>query len=228
MAITAAQIKELREATGVGFLDCRKALEEANGDFDKAVDFLRERGLAKATKRADREASEGVLDLYDHGDGRVGVMVEVNCETDFVARSETFRTFAHDISLQIAAASPQWVVEEDIPQEVLDHEAEIARNRALEEGKPEKILDRIVDGRLRKFKEESPFLDSYLKLGNAKKAILESGEKFKSLFNGINQPVFVHLLKSEGLSVGKLAKAANNYEKGQPTGWPFFYKTTFP
>ena len=155
MAITAAQIKELREATGVGFLDCRTALEEANGDFDKAVDFLRERGLAKATKRADREASEGVLDLYDHGDGRVGVMVEVNCETDFVARSETFRTFAHDISLQIAAASPQWVVEEDIPQEVLDHEAEIARNRALEEGKPEKILDRIVDGRLRKFKEES-------------------------------------------------------------------------
>ena len=155
MAITAAQIKELREATGVGFLDCRKALEEAIGDFDKAVDFLRERGLAKATKRADREASEGVLDLYDHGNGRVGVMVEVNCETDFVARSETFRTFAHDVSLQIAAASPQWVVEEDIPQEVLDHEAEIARNRALEEGKPEKILDRIVDGRLRKFKEES-------------------------------------------------------------------------
>ena len=154
MAITATQIKELREATGVGFLDCRKALEEANGDFDKAVDFLRERGLAKAAKRADRDASEGVLDLYDHGNGRVGVMAEVNCETDFVARSESFRTFAHDISLQIAAASPQWVREADIPQEVLDHEAEIARNRALEEGKPEKILDRIVEGRLRKFKEE--------------------------------------------------------------------------
>jgi elongation factor Ts len=154
MDITAAQIKELREATGVGFLDCRKALEEANGDFEKAVDFLRERGLAKAAKRADREASEGVLDLYDHGKGRVGVMVEVNCETDFVARSESFRTFAHDISLQIAAASPRWVVEEDIPQDVLDHEAAIARNRAIEEGKPEKILDRIVDGRLRKFREE--------------------------------------------------------------------------
>lgn len=154
MAVTATQIKELREATGVGFLDCRKALEEANGDFDKAVDFLRERGLAKAAKRADREASEGVLDLYDHGGGRVGVMVEVNCETDFVARSESFRTFAHDVSLQIAAASPKWVTEEDIPQDVLDHEAEIARNRAVEEGKPENILDRIVEGRLRKFKEE--------------------------------------------------------------------------
>jgi elongation factor Ts len=154
MAITAAQIKDLREATGVGFLDCRKALEEANGDFDKAVDFLRERGLAKAAKRAGREASEGVLDLYDHGGGRVGVMVEVNCETDFVARSDSFRAFAHDISLQVAAANPLYVNAEDVPQDVLDHEAEIARNRALEEGKPEKILDRIVEGRIRKFKEE--------------------------------------------------------------------------
>jgi elongation factor Ts len=154
MAISAAQIKDLREATGVGFLDCRKALEEANGDFDKAVDFLRERGLAKAAKRAGREASEGVLDLYDHGNGRVGVMVEVNCETDFVARSDNFRAFAHDISLQVAAANPRWVNAEDIPQDVLDHESEIARNRALEEGKPEKILDRIVEGRLRKFQEE--------------------------------------------------------------------------
>jgi elongation factor Ts len=154
MAISAAQIKDLREATGVGFLDCRKALEESDGDFDKAVDFLRERGLAKAAKRADRDASEGVLDLYDHGNGRVGVMVEVNCETDFVANSESFRTFAHDIALQIAAASPQWVNADDIPQDVLDHEAEIARNRALEEGKPEQIVERIIEGSLRKFKEE--------------------------------------------------------------------------
>jgi len=158
MAISAASIKELREATGVGFLDCRKALEEADGDFEKAVDFLRERGLAKAAKRADREASEGVLDIYDHGNGRVGVMVEVNCETDFVARSDSFRTFAHDVALQIAAASPQWVSENDIPQEVLDHEAEIARNRAREEGKPEKILDTIIEGRLKKFKEEAVLL----------------------------------------------------------------------
>jgi elongation factor Ts len=158
MAISAAQIKDLREATGVGFLDCRKALEEANGDFDKAVDFLRERGLAKAAKRADRDASEGVLDIYDHGNGRVGVMVEVNCETDFVARSESFRTFAHDVALQIAASAPRWVTEEAISQEVLDHEAEIARNRAREEGKPDNILDRIVEGRLKKFKEEAVLL----------------------------------------------------------------------
>ena len=154
MTITASQIKELRDATGVGFLDCRAALEEAGGDYQKAVDLLREKGLAKAAKRAGREASEGVLELYDHGNGRVGVMVEVNCETDFVARSDAFLKFAHEIALQIAASSPQWVLEEDIPEDVLGHEKEIARNRALEEGKPENILDRIIDGRIKKFKEE--------------------------------------------------------------------------
>jgi elongation factor Ts len=154
MTISAAQIKELRDATGVGFLDCRKALEEADGNFEKAVVLLRERGLAKAAKRSDREASEGIVELYNHGNGRVGVMVEVNCETDFVARSEAFRHFAHEIALQIAASSPQWVTEKEIPEEVLHHEKEIARNRALEEGKPEKIIDRIVDGRLKKYKEE--------------------------------------------------------------------------
>lgn len=154
MAITAAQIKDLREATGVGFLDCRKALEQAGGDFEQAVVFLREKGLATAAKRAGREASEGIVELYDHGNGRVGVMVEVNCETDFVARSEAFRHLAHEVALQIAAASPRWVKETQIPEDVLEQEKEIARNRALEEGKPEKILDRIVEGRLEKFKDE--------------------------------------------------------------------------
>ena len=154
MAITTEQIKELRDATGVGILDCRKALENADGDFDKAVDFLREKGLATAAKRADREVSEGFVELYSHGDGRVGVMVEVNCETDFVSRSEAFRTFAHEIALQIAAAAPLYLKEEDIPDEVIEHEREIARNRALEEGKPEKVIDRIIDGRLEKFKDE--------------------------------------------------------------------------
>jgi elongation factor Ts len=154
MAITTEQIKELRSATGVGILDCRKALENADGDFDKAVDFLREKGLATAAKRADREVSEGFVELYSHGDGRVGVMVEVNCETDFVSRSEAFRTFAHEIALQIAAAAPLYLKAEDIPDEVIEHERGIARNRALEEGKPEKVIDRIIDGRLEKFKDE--------------------------------------------------------------------------
>lgn len=159
MSISASQIKELREATGVGFLDCRAALEEAEGDFEKAVDLLREKGLAKAAKRAGREASEGIVELYDHGNGRVGVMVEVNCETDFVARSEEFRYFAHEIALQVAAANPQWVNIEDIPEDVFQHEKEIARNRAIEEGKPEKILDKIIEGRINKFKEEATLMN---------------------------------------------------------------------
>jgi elongation factor Ts len=154
MAVTTEQIKELREATGAGILDCRKALEASGGDFQKAVDFLREKGLATAAKRSDREASEGKVELYSHGGGRVGVMVEVNCETDFVARSEAFRTFAHEVALQIAAAAPHYVREEDIPDEVLEHEREIALNRAREEGKPEQVLDRIVSGRIEKFKDE--------------------------------------------------------------------------
>jgi elongation factor Ts len=154
MAVTTEQIKELREATGAGILDCRKALEAAGGDFQKAVDFLREKGLATAAKRSDREASEGVVELYSHGGGRVGVMVEVNCETDFVARSEAFRTFAHEVALQVAAAAPHYVREEDIPDEILEHEREIALNRAREESKPEQVLDRIVSGRIEKFKDE--------------------------------------------------------------------------
>jgi elongation factor Ts len=154
MEITAEMVKELRAATGVGILDCRKALESSNGDYQKAVDYLREKGMATAAKRADREASQGVVELYTHGNGRVGVMVEVNCETDFVARSEPFRKFAHEIALQIAAGAPHYVKVEQIPAEVLEHEAEIARARAREEGKPENMLDRIAEGRVEKFKDE--------------------------------------------------------------------------
>jgi elongation factor Ts len=154
MAITTAQIKELREVTGAGVMDCRKALEQANGDFDKAVEFLREKAQATAEKRSDRVASEGTVELYSHGNGRVGVMVEVNCETDFVARSESFRHFAHEIALQIAASSPRYVVPENIPEEVLEREREIARSRALEEGKPDSILPTIIGGRIDKFKDE--------------------------------------------------------------------------
>ncbi len=154
MEITTDMIKELRAATGAGILDCRKALTEADGDFQKAVDYLREKGMATAAKRADREASQGVVELYSHGGGRVGVMVEVNCETDFVARSDQFRQLAHEIALQIAASAPHYLKAEDIPVFVLDHEAEIARVRAKEEGKPDAVLEKIVQGRLEKFKDE--------------------------------------------------------------------------
>ena len=154
MEITTEMIKELRAATRAGVLDCRKALTEANGDFQKAVDWLREKGMATAAKRSDREASQGAVELYSHGEGRVGVMVEVNCETDFVARSEKFRELAHEIALQIAAAAPQYVTEEEIPAEVLEHEAEIARARAKEEGKPDNVAEKIIERRVEKFKDE--------------------------------------------------------------------------
>ncbi|MCC6569933.1 MAG: translation elongation factor Ts [Anaerolineales bacterium] len=154
MEITIDMIKELRAATSAGMMDCRKALEEAGGDFQKAVDWLREKGMATAAKRADREASQGVVELYSHGGGRVGVMVEVNCESDFVARSDKFRELAHELALQIAASAPRYLKVEDIPAEVFDHEAEIARARAKEEGKPENIHEKIVQGRLEKFKDE--------------------------------------------------------------------------
>lgn len=152
--ITTDMIKKLREATSAGILDCRKALENSDGDFDKALDFLREKGLATAAKRASRQASEGVIDIYSHGSGRVCVMVEVNCETDFVGRSDKFREFAHEIALQIAATSPMYINEADIPQSVLDHEAEIAEAKAREDGKKDAIIPRIVEGAITKFKDE--------------------------------------------------------------------------
>ncbi len=158
MTISVDQIKALREQTGVGILDCRKALEDANGDFDKAVEALREKGLATVAKRGERETSEGVLDLYSHGNGRVGVMVEVNSETDFVARSEKFREFAHEIALQIAASSPSYVSVEDIPEEVLEQRRQTEREEALAEGKPEEIVERIVEGRIQKFIDETCLL----------------------------------------------------------------------
>lgn len=154
MEITTMMIKELRAATKAPMLDCRRALQESNGDFQKAVDWLREKGLATAAKRADREVFNGTVELYSHGGGRVGVMVEVNCETDFVARSEQFRTLAHEIALQIAAGAPKYIKPEEIPASELEHEAEIARARAKEEGKPANVTEVIVEGRLEKYKDE--------------------------------------------------------------------------
>src|SRR5258706_427649 len=148
MEITTQQVKELRELTGAGVLDCRKALQATDGDFEKAAATLREKGLAAAAKKADREAREGIVELYSHGGGRVGVMVEVNCETDFVARTERFRTFAHDLALHIAASNPKWVDVTDIPAEVVEAERTSAHTRALQEGKPEKVIERIVEGRI--------------------------------------------------------------------------------
>ena len=159
MAITTDMIKELRASTGAGILECRKALENANGDMKAALDYLREKGLATAQKRATREASEGVIEVYTHMNGRMGVMLELNSETDFVGNSEAFRKLAHEIALQIAATDPLYIKEEDIPAEVLEHEEKIAAAKAREEGKKEEIIPKIVEGSLKKFKTDVVLLN---------------------------------------------------------------------
>ena len=154
MSISAELVMQLRQRTGAGVLDCRKALEEAQGEMERAEQILRERGLAKAASRAGRVAQDGIVDLYSHGDGRLGVMVEVNCETDFVARTAEFRHFAHEIALQVAASAPRWLSSAEVPAEVLEREAELARQQAIGDGKPEKVIDQIVEGRLEKFLDD--------------------------------------------------------------------------
>ena len=154
MEVTLQMIKELRERTSAGINDCKKALVDAEGDMEKAAVLLREKGLAAAAKRAGRVASEGIVDSYIHGGGRIGVLVEVNCETDFVAKNEKFRAFVKDIAMQIAASSPLYVSKEDVPQEDIEKEKEVLRQQALNEGKPEKIVDKMVEGRISKFYDE--------------------------------------------------------------------------
>ena len=156
---TANDVKTLRERTGAGMMDCKNALVECDGDMDKAVDYLREKVIAKAAKKAGRIAAEGIVDSYIHMGGRVGVLLEVNCETDFVANGDMFRTLVHDIALQIAAANPQYVSKEEVPEEVLEKEKSILRAQALEEGKPEKIVDKMVEGRIKTFYEDNCLLN---------------------------------------------------------------------
>lgn len=183
MTITAAKVKELREATSAGILDCKKALEATGGDFEKAVDYLREKGLAQAAKRMDREAQEGLVHAYVHGGGRIGVLVEVNCETDFVARTEEFKVFVNDVAMQIAAMAPRYLCREDVPEDVIAREREIYRAQALAEGKPERVVDRIIEGRLEKFFKQACLLeqdyirdDSLTIEGLLKQMIAKTGE----------------------------------------------------
>ncbi|MFZ0548564.1 MAG: translation elongation factor Ts [Candidatus Promineifilaceae bacterium] len=169
MKVSTAMVKELRDATGAGVLEAKKALEGANGDFDKAVDTLREKGAARAAKRADREAAEGVIEVYSHPGSRVGVMLELNCETDFVARNEQFQTLAHDLALHVAAMRPKYLTPEEVPQAELDRELDVFRNQALAEGKPAEIVEKIVTGRVRKFYEEICLLEQpFVKDDNVK------------------------------------------------------------
>lgn len=151
MSITAAQVNELRKATGAGLMDCKKALTETGGDQEKAIDFLRKKGLAAASKKSGRIASEGVVGSYIHAGGKIGVLVEINCETDFVAKNDSFQAFVKDIAMHIAAVSPLYVVREEVPGDLVEREKDIYRAKARETGKPEKIIDKIIDGQVNKY-----------------------------------------------------------------------------
>jgi elongation factor Ts len=157
--VTTGLVKQLRERTGAGMMDCKKALLECAGEVDKAIEFLRQKGLVTVAKKAGRTAQAGVIESYVHLAGRIGVIVEVNCETDFVARSPQFIAFAHDIAMQVAAARPVWLSREEITADILDRERSVQKARALEEGKPEKVVDRIVEGRMDKFFAEACLLE---------------------------------------------------------------------
>jgi len=158
LEITAAMVKDLREKTNVGMMDCKKALQETGGDMEKAIDLLRQRGLAKAMKRAEKEASEGMVHSYIHSGGRIGVLIEVNCETDFAAKSEDFIEFVKNIAMHIAATGPLGISPEDVPAEVVERERAIYMAQAKESGKPDNILEKMVDGKMRKFYEDSVLL----------------------------------------------------------------------
>ncbi|MBI5894378.1 MAG: translation elongation factor Ts [Deltaproteobacteria bacterium] len=159
MEVSAAMVRDLREQTGAGIMDCKKALAEAKGGFEAAVTYLREKGLAAAQKRASKVTSEGIVGYYIHSGGRIGVLVEVNCETDFVAKTEDFQSLVRDIAMHIAAAGPQYVKKEEVPQDVIEKEKAIYKTQALESGKPEKVIDKMVEGKIEKFLKEICLLE---------------------------------------------------------------------
>jgi elongation factor Ts len=157
--ITAAMVKELREKTGAGMMDCKNALQETDGDIEKAIDYLRKKGIAKAEKKSSREVKDGLVEAYIHAGGKLGVLVEINCETDFVAKTEEFKEFARNIAMQIAATNPLGVQREDIPGNIVDHEMEIYKDQARNSGKPEHIIEKIAQGKLDKFFSENALLE---------------------------------------------------------------------
>lgn len=197
--ITAAMVKELREKTGAGMMDCKKALVETNGDMDAAVDFLREKGLSAAAKKAGRIAAEGLVEAYIHMGGRIGVLVEVNCETDFVAKTDEFKELAKDIAMHIAASQPQYVSREEIPEEVLEHERKIFRAMAENEGKPAHIIDKIVDGRIEKFMQDVCLVDQPF-VKNPDQTVGELlNEKVAKIGEKISVRRFVRYERGEGM-----------------------------
>ena len=194
MSISAVKVKELREKTGAGFMDCKAALVETDGDAEKAVDFLRKKGLSAAGKRSDRAASEGVVGSYIHMGGKIGVLLEINCETDFVARTDDFQELVADLAMQVAAASPLYVRRDEVPSELLDKEREIYKAQALESGKPEKVVDRIVDGKIDKFLQQICLEDQEF--------IKESGTIVLDIVKGVAAKL------GENVQIGRFARFA--------------------
>jgi elongation factor Ts len=203
MEVTAALIKDLRERTGAGMADCKKALTEVAGDMDKAIDYLRTKGLAKAAKKAGREATEGAVVSYIHGGGRIGVLVEVNCETDFVARNEDFQVFTREVALQIAAMNPQFVRRDEVSQGVIDREREVLVAKAKETGKPDPVVQKMVDGQITKWLKEICLLDqAWVKDGD--KTINEvQQELIAKIGENIKVRRFVRFELGEGLEKKK-------------------------
>jgi len=199
MAISAAMVKELREKTGAGMLDCKKALEEAGGDMTRAAEILREKGLSAAAKKAGRIATEGAVESYIHAGGKIGVLVEVNCETDFVGRNSEFRAFVRDIAMHIAASNPQYISREDVPADVIEKEKEILRTQALNEGKPEKVVEKIVEGRINKFFEEVCLLEQPFVKDPDKTIAQLVSEKIATIGENITIRRFARFELGEGL-----------------------------
>ncbi|MEK4435293.1 translation elongation factor Ts [Paenibacillus sp. FSL K6-2862] len=199
MAVNASAVKELREKTGAGMLDCKKALEEADGDITKAAEILREKGLSAAANKAGRAATEGTVESYIHAGGRIGVLVEVNCETDFVGKTDQFKDFVKDIAMQIAAASPKFVTREEVPAEELEKEKEILKAQALNEGKPEKIVEKMVEGRIGKYYEEYCLMEQTFVKDPDKTISQLLNEKISQIGENISIRRFVRYELGEGL-----------------------------
>ncbi|WHY17411.1 translation elongation factor Ts [Paenibacillus sp. G2S3] len=199
MAVDAKAVKELRERTGAGMLDCKKALEEANNDITKAAELLREKGLSAAANKAGRIATEGVVESYIHAGGRIGVLVEINCETDFVGKTDSFKEFARDIAMQIAAANPRYVRREEVPQADVEKEKEILKAQALNEGKPEKIIEKMVEGRISKYYEEYCLLEQTFVKDPDKTISQLLNEKISTIGENISIRRFARFELGEGL-----------------------------
>lgn len=197
--ITADMVKQLREKVGAGMMDCKKALVETNGDIEKAIEYLREKGIAKAANKSGRIASEGIVESYIHGGGRIGVLVEVNIETDFAAKNEDFRAFVKDIAMQIAAMNPQYVRREEVPADIIEKEKEILKVQAINEGKPEHIAEKMVNGRIEKYYNEICLLEQPFIKENDKTVEQVLKEKISTIGENINIRRFARFEMGEGI-----------------------------